>query len=498
MPQNATFTAAGMAEILAGTWHGEPAADSRWEISTDSRGKLTGKCFLPLRGERFDGHDFLGQAATQAAALICETASLAKLPADCPVPVLEVADTMQAYQALARHHRLRFPDLKVAGVTGSVGKTSVKEMLRAILIECAGSEAAVLATADNTNNQFGVPQNLLKLNSEHRFAVIEMGTNHPGEIAPLAHAALPDAAVVTSIAPCHLEFLGTLYGVAQEKGCIFQDLADDGMAVIPAAAPAVEVLVEKAGQHRIIRFGTADSGAEIKVEYLRGSLCESTIRLDLAGEIREVTLPLGGRHQAMNAAAAAAVAVSMGATPDQIAAGLARTKQAKMRMAEVLLHGVSYVNDAYNANPQSMNAAFDHLAGCVNPQELVLVLGDMLELGNFERNEHRKVLERVMSSFPGARLVTVGPRFAREASGLNGCPAVICGSAAGAARVLRSMVHPDDTVFLKGSRGMKLEEAIPAADFIPAARPAMDTVPLEDIKPMPSVAEDAPDTAEQE
>ena len=505
MPQNAAFTAAELAEILAGTWHGEPAAEGSWEISTDSRAKLAGKCFLPLRGERFDGHEFLAQAvAAGAAVLCCETASLAKVPENCPVPVLEVADTMKAYHALARHHRLRFPELKVAAVTGSVGKTTVKEMLRAILIEAAGSEAAVLATAENTNNQFGVPQNLLKLNEGHRFAVIEMGTNHPGEIAPLAHCAMPDAAVVTAIAPCHLEFLGTLYGVAQEKGCVFAELPAEGTAVVPIAAPAVEALIEKAGKHRLLRFGAADSGAEITAEYLSGGLCESTIRLNLAGEVREAKLPLGGRHQALNAAAAAAVALALGVTPDQIAAGLAKTAPVKMRMSEVLLHGVTYVNDAYNANPQSMAAALDHLAGCLRAPELVLVLGDMLELGAFERAEHRKVLEKVKELFPEARLVTVGPRFAREASSLNGCPAILCGSAAGAARVLRGLVHPDDTVFLKGSRMMKLEEAIPGADFIPAPKPVeeapkpveeekpVEPAPVEEEKPAPAVEEPAP------
>jgi UDP-N-acetylmuramoyl-tripeptide--D-alanyl-D-alanine ligase len=204
----------------------------------------------------------------------------------------------------------------------------------------------------------------------------------------------------------------------------------------------------------------------------------------------------------LNAAAAAAVALALGVTPDQIAAGLAKTAPVKMRMSEVLLHGVTYVNDAYNANPQSMAAALDHLAGCLRPSELVLVLGDMLELGAFERSEHRKVLEKVKKLFPEARLVTVGPRFAREASSLNGCPAILCGSAAGAARVLRGLVHPDDTVFLKGSRGMKLEEAIPAADFIPSPKPVDEPTPIVEETPAPveeekPVVEEAPAAVEE-
>ena len=246
------FTGEELAAATGGRWRGTPAAEVVG-VSTDTRRAGAGMLFLALAGERFDAHDFLAAAAAAGCAALCIDASKeSKLPSPCPVPVLLVDDTVRAYQDLGRFHRRRFPGLRLAAITGSVGKTSVKEMLRAIFTEASGDPGVVLATEGNTNNQIGVPQNLLKLTERHRFAVIEMGTNHPGEIAPLSRCAEPLTAAVNSIAPCHLEFLGDLAGVAREKSHIFDALSPEGTAVIPADAPAQEVLEEAAKEDKPI------------------------------------------------------------------------------------------------------------------------------------------------------------------------------------------------------------------------------------------------------
>ena len=215
-----TFSAEELARGAGGRWtDGRGTAVSG--VFTDTRQDGSGRLFIALSGENFDAHDFLPAAVSAGAAALCVAESkLGRLPEPCPVPVLAVADPLRSYQGIARLHRRRFPELTVAAVTGSVGKTSVKEMLCAIFTAAAGAER-VLYTVGNTNNQVGVPQNLLRLQPQHRFAVIEMGTNHHGEIEPLSCCALPQVALVNSIAPCHLEFLGSLEGIAREKSRIF-------------------------------------------------------------------------------------------------------------------------------------------------------------------------------------------------------------------------------------------------------------------------------------
>ncbi len=456
------FSAEELSEATGGAWWNGVAPESVSGIGTDTRQPLTGKLFLALCGENFDAHDFLDRALGAGAAALCVAADkAAKIPADCPVPVLLVDEPLEAYQALGRRHRLRFPDLKVAAVTGSVGKTSVKEMLRAIFrAACGGDEEAVLATAGNTNNQIGVPQNLLRLREQHRFAVIEMGTNHPGEIAPLSRTALPECAVISAIAPCHLEFLGSLEGVAREKAHIWDGLPPGGTAVIPANCPGQGILRERAAQFRICRFGLPESGAEVTAEYLEGDLSGSRFRLQLAGRSWEIRWHLSGAHQALNAAAAAATAWALGIAPEVIASGLPGTALPGMRMARREAGGVVYLNDAYNASPESMTAVLLQLAESLDPHRLLLVLGDMLELGTAEAAEHRKVLELVRSRLPGARVVTVGPRFAAAAKVVDPSIRQVEDSGA-AAGVVKALSRPGDTVFLKGSRGMVLEKALP-------------------------------------
>ena len=243
-----TFHAAELAAATGGVWRGNRSPSNVVRgVVTDTRRSATGALFLALVGERFDAHDFLRDAISGGCAALCiEKKRATKLPPECSVPVLEVDDTLMAYRDIAHFHRLRFPSLRLVAVTGSVGKTSVKEMLRAIFERAAGRDA-VLHTEGNTNNQVGVPQNLLRLEERHRYAVIEAGTNHPGEIEPLSRCAAPQIGLINSIAPCHLEFLGSLAGVAREKAHLFDGLPGNGCAVIPRNCPEVEIL-EKAAE----------------------------------------------------------------------------------------------------------------------------------------------------------------------------------------------------------------------------------------------------------
>ncbi len=454
-----TFHAAELAAATGGVWRGNRSPSNVVRgVVTDTRRSATGALFLALVGERFDAHDFLRDAISGGCAALCiEKKRAAKLPPECSVPVLEVDDTLMAYRDIAHFHRLRFPSLRLVAVTGSVGKTSVKEMLRAIFERAAGRDA-VLHTEGNTNNQVGVPQNLLRLEERHRYAVIEAGTNHPGEIEPLSRCAAPQIGLINSIAPCHLEFLGSLAGVAREKAHLFDGLPGNGCAVIPRNCPEVEIL-EKAAEKcaEVLRFGeTLD--CDVTARYLGGRLTGSCFELTFPGGERfTVEWPLAGRHQAVNAAAAACAALAAGISPAVIMAGLADTRLPGMRTKITELGGVTYVNDAYNANPGSMRASFDWLAEFADPEKLILALGEMRELGRNSAAEHAALLELARRTFPGARILTVGGAFA-PMTGVEHFT-----NAADAAPRLAEMAGTGDLVFAKGSRGIAMELALPEA-----------------------------------
>ncbi|WP_176014706.1 UDP-N-acetylmuramoyl-tripeptide--D-alanyl-D-alanine ligase [Victivallis sp. Marseille-Q1083] len=454
------FTAAELAAFTGGEWRFLPPSGDLTVsgVATDSRRDCRGRLFAALAGERFDAHDFLPAAiAAGCAALLIDRTAIGKLPVPCPCPVLLTADTLAAYQAIAAGHRNRFPSLLVAAVTGSVGKTSVKEMLRSIFAAVYGAEQ-VLYTLGNTNNQIGVPQNLLRLHAGIRCAIIEMGTSAPGEIAPLSRTASPNAALVNAIAPCHLEKLHSLDGVAAEKADIFTALRPDGLAVIPAQSPGETILRAAAAPFRTVKFGP---GGDVQATYLGGNLSGSRIELSFAdGTILPVDWHLSGRHQAMNAAAAAALAAGLGIPPAAIADGLRHCELPGMRMEISRRDGNVYVNDAYNANPGSMIAALEHLAEFIHPEEWLLVLGDMLELGTYEEREHRAVLDALTRLLPTVRAILVGPRFRAALPAAS--PFLHTAADAEAARVLlRQLRREGDFIFLKGSRGIHLENIMP-------------------------------------
>ena len=466
----ALFSPDELAQICGGKWlNGVP--DGVFSLNTDSRTIRDGECFVPLVGERFDGHDFLARLAGSGKK-VCALCGKDR-PAPAGLPVLPVADTLQAYQALGAFHRGRMTHLKVIGVTGSVGKTSVKEMLRAIFSSVAGAEQ-VLYTEGNTNNQIGVVQNLLRLTPEHRFAVIEMGTNHPGEIAPLARIARPDAALVNSIAPCHLEFLGDLDGVAREKSAIFSGTRSGGGAVCPEVCAGNAILRDAAAHaklhlHTFGAWGTP--GAAVTGRILKDTLYGSQAELCFTASGRTVAFDwnLAGDFQALNAAAAAAMALHFGLTPEAVAAGLRATELPGKRMKVEERNNICWINDAYNANPASMAASLRHLRTAGGTaRDYLLVLGDMRELGSDALRHHRDILALAQSLFAATRcqLFLLGETFG-TALREGDFPAAWRHFAS--LEELRSALKDEladgreRTVFLKSSNGLKLHTLEPFA-----------------------------------
>ena len=361
-------------------------------------------------------------------------------------------NTLDAYQKLALFHRRRFSGLTVFGITGSVGKTSVKEILRAICTAAAGSSEKVLWTLENTNNQIGVPLNLFRLNSGHRFAVLEAGTNHFGEIAPLSRCIMPDIALVNSVAPCHLEFLRSLEGVAEEKSHICDGLLPGGCAVFPAECPQLEILKKNVFEKTVL-FGR-DSG-DVRCTYLGGSLRGSRVRLIFPdGRELEFEWGLTGAHQALNAAAAAAAALAAGIAPEIIVAGIVKTVLPGGRNRIFKSGSITCIDDTYNANPAAVHAALKNLHEFADPEKLVLLLGEMRELGEVSAEAHEGVKKLLQELFPGVRCVLVGSSYGKAA----------VPDAAAAGKVLKEILRPGDLLFAKGSRGVALEKALPPAD----------------------------------
>ena len=455
-----SFTLHELLRATEGRLVGGNAPDMVESVFTDTRETAKNALFLAFSGESFDAHDYLAQAVANGATLLCvEESRLDKVPAG--VPAIAVPSTVTAFQRIARLHRMRFPDLKVILLSGSCGKTSTKESLRAIFVHAMDS-ISVLATEGNTNNQIGLPQNLLRLNARHRIAILEAGTNHHGELEPLSYCAMPDLAIIVSIANCHLEFLGSLEGVAQEKSRLFTHLAPGGFAVIPAQCPGQDILARAAAPFRTSTFGFADTGADLTANYLGGNLhgAEFTLTRASTGETVSVQWGIPGRHQAGNAAAAALAALAMGVPFEIIAEGLSRTALPGLRMRVSGHGGSTCINDAYNANPDSMAASLNWLSEFADPKKLVLILGDMGELGESSAGGHRSVCALAKHLFPDARFIVVGPHMAAAAQETGLTSTAYPSSQAAAEAGIR--IEAGSTVFLKASRSTHLELLEPA------------------------------------
>ena len=427
-------------------------------VSTDTRAVGAGQLFVALRGERFDAHDFLDQAvAAGATALLVSDA--ARVPTG--VPALLVTDTRLALASLAAVWRARF-SLPVIAVTGSNGKTTTKEMVAAILRAQFGD--AVLATRGNLNNDIGLPLTLLGLTENHRAAVIEMGMNHPGEIAYLAPLGAPTVAVVTNAQRAHLEGMGDLDEVAREKGSIFSGLAADGVAVVNADDAYAGLWRRMAGAHAVRSFGV-DQPADVS-GVLRQHGLETLLTLQAAEGGAELRLPVPGRHNARNAIAAAAACLAAGIPLAAIVTGLEGFAGVKGRLQQRPgIAGSVVLDDTYNANPDSVRAGIDVLAATIGHK--VLVLGDMGEIGEASGQYHDEIGGYAKSQGVD-RLFALGEASQQAVRNFGEGARHFCNVDKLIAAVNKEL-GPETTVLVKGSRFMKMErvaDAIAAGEKI--------------------------------
>lgn len=436
-------------------------------VGTDSRQVRPGELFVALRGDRFDGHDFVGQAlADGAVAAVVDEAGAARL-AELAGPLVIVEDTRQALGRLAAHWRSRFA-LPVIGVTGSNGKTTVKEMCASILRaqarrDGAGDEA-VLATSGNLNNDIGLPLTLLGLAIEHRAAVVEMGMNRPGEIAWLTSIARPTVAVVTNAQRAHLEGMGSLDEVAREKGRIYTaGAADaDAVAVINADDSQAAYWRSLLAGRRSVSFGlnaSADVRAQVELHGLGARLA-----LETPAGRAELQLQVSGEHNARNALAAAAACLAAGASFGAVLEGLQAYTGVRGRLQKVTgPHGALLIDDTYNANPDSVRAAIDVLAAL--PGRKVLVLGDMGEVGRTSAQVHDEVGGYAKSKGIDA-LLTLGDMSALAARNF-GEGGQHFGSPQALVEELAPSLGKDVAILVKGSRFMRMERVLEALLAMP-------------------------------
>lgn len=415
--------------------------------STDSRTITAGQLFIAIKGEHFDGHEFIAAARDKGAA-----AALVSGAVSTDIPTLAVADVRRAMGKLAGVWRKSF-SIPVVAVTGSNGKTTVKEMLGSIL----RIKAPVLTTRGNLNNDIGVPLTLFNLGKEHAYAVIEMGANHPGEIGWLSHITRPTVAVITQCAPAHLEGFGSIEGVAAAKAEIFEGLEKDGIAIINADDNYAGMWRDKTAAYRQISFGMKEA-ADVSAKSLdaSGSIHNRFI-LNTPDASMEINLPLPGRHNIMNALAATACATGLGIEPGVIRQGLENMQAVRGRLQVIPGQNHSVlIDDTYNANPGSLHAALDVLSGY--PGRHWLVLGDMGELGTGSPDLHAAVGKQARR-FGVEKLFALGP-LSRNAVDQFGDGGRHFESMDMLLDCLHDELEQDVYVLVKGSRAMQMERVV--------------------------------------
>ena len=431
-------------------------------VSTDTRTLEAGELFISLKGPNFDGAQFLARAVEKGAAGVV-VAKGANVPGEGAGFVVEVADTLRALGDLARAHRSRF-EIPVAGVTGSNGKTTTKEMIAALL--SAGCETC--KSQGNLNNLVGLPHQVFRLGDEHANAVFEMGMSEAGEIRRLAEIARPRIAVITNVGPAHIEGLGSVEAVRDAKGEILEAIPPGGVAVLSNEDPHSRVLAERyeATGGRVIRFGFSPQ-SDFWADEIRIAADGTRFTLHCAGGESEVRLKTLGRHNVQNALAAAACASALGVGLGEMADGLSRAVLPKMRLQarEIIGRpGVRLLDDSYNANPESVAQALGSASALSGDGRFISVLGDMAELGPLAESAHREV-GRKLAACGVDLFMGVGPlmRFASDEArraGMDGARMMNYDTPEQAASSLGDMLLSGDWVLVKGSRSMMMERVV--------------------------------------
>ena len=427
-------------------------------ISTDTRTIRGGNLFIALQGENFDGHDYLSAAAEKGASgLLIQAGSFGKAAnLQNGLPVIGVPDTLEALGAIAHAWRLRYP-IPLVAITGSSGKTTTKELLAAIV----SRSRSVLKTTGNLNNLIGLPQTLLGLGPGHELAIVELGTNHPGEIARLTAIAAPDVGLITNIGPAHIEGLGSLEGIREEKGDLFRVMEGRGTAVINHDDDAIAVLAERWPGRRVT-FGFK-AGADLtarRIEQARPDGVGFEVVID--GIAIATRLPVPGGHNIMNALAAAAAAWALGFDRLAIAEGLAAFRPIPGRMEiRRLGNGAFMIMDTYNANPASVREALKSIEELRGAGSAFAILGDMLELGARAEALHEEIGTLLAETgIAGVFLKGALSRYTAEGARKNGFPAeriVFFDDPGPVVTGLRNRLRKGDWILIKGSRKMKME-----------------------------------------
>ncbi len=411
-------------------------------ISTDSRTIFSGELFVALEGENFDGHEFINEKMENIARAV-----FVHKPVTTCLPGVLVDDTLQGLSRWAQAWRNKVAP-KLVAVTGSNGKTTVKQMLTSVLSQAGDT----CSTQGNLNNHIGVPLTLLSLRHGDQYAVIEMGANHFGEIDHLSQLAQPDVAIITNAGPAHLEGFGSVAGVAEAKGEIFNGVNPSGIAVLNADDEFINVWREKTKHLQVITFGFS-SNANVQGLIEKGD----SFVINLGGETLGVNLPMPGKHNKSNALAVAAAAYKLGIDSKHIKQGLENALSAKGRLQSMVgAHGATIIDDTYNANPASLQSAIEVL--CSQSKEPWLVLGDMGELGTNAEAIHEQI-GRQAKSAGVKKLFCLGvlSKYAAESFGQYGyhfnCHDEL-------SRALCQQVGPNCCILVKGSRAMHMEDVV--------------------------------------
>src|SRR5213596_3543477 len=423
------------------------------KISTDSRTIKPGELFVALRGENFEGHDFV-EASAKAGA----TGALVDLNWAGNVPnnfaLLRATDTQQAYQTLAANYR-RSLALKVLAITGSNGKTSTKDFAASVLAR----RFRVTKTEGNFNNHVGLPRTILEATSRDEIGVWEIGMNHPGEIAALAKIAAPDAAIITNIGVAHIEFMGSREAIAREKGALAEAVGSQGTVILNADDPFSKGIAART-RAKVVFAGTT-TGAVRAIE-LRQSADGSEFTIVEGAHRCRAQLPVAGSHMMQNALLAVAAGRAFGLSLEECAAGLAAAPLTKARLQIKEIGGVQFLDDSYNANPESMKAALRTLVELDAEGKRIAVLGEMGELGRESERGHREVGEEA-ATLGIDQLIAIGKMGKKIAQGARTAGLNKVSSAQStseAAKLLSEMAEPGDLVLIKGSRAARTEEVI--------------------------------------
>lgn len=425
-------------------------------VSTDTRALRAGDLFVALRGARHDGHAFVAAASAGGAVAAIVDVAFASGSQD-GLPLIVVEDCAQALGRLARIYRDKF-SIPILAVGGSNGKTTTKEMIAGVL----ATKYRVLSTEANFNNHIGVPHTIFRLTSKEEIAVVEVGTNHPGEIALLCDMLAPTHGLVTNIGREHLEFFGSVDGVAEEEGKLFESLRFGRGTVAIVNADDRRVSGKAAGLKKTVTFGFTHRNAAVRGKGLAigdsGCAAFDFKTPSMTGWTR-LELAVPGEHNAMNAIAAIAAGYAFKVPAAKMRSALEAFRAADRRMESISAGGVVILNDAYNANPDSMIAALRTLAATRSAGKRIAVLGDMKELGDYAAEGHRAV-GREAAALGIDYVLTLGPlaRLIQQAAGGNN--AIAYDEKNMLAEYLAELVSPGDTVLVKGSRGMKMEDIV--------------------------------------